>query len=363
MAPAVPAARIFVVDDDPFCFDLISLLLRGEGYELRYLSDSEKAFDAIREGRPHVVLSDLMMPKVSGMELCIRLKADPLTRDIPVILLTGMDDEVYLTRCVEAGADDFLDKGVSAPVLRARIRSMLRIRAHYDLLREAMRLREDFAHIVIHDIGNPLATILIEVDDLLASDPRPDQTAGLAMIKNCTRRLRDMSHDMLLLAKIDQGKLHLDLAPHDLARLVDEAIHNAEPLARRRKLTLRAVHAAADGTLLRDCDRGLLMRVIDNVLSNAIKFSPPGGTVEVRTRAVGDDGARIRIEIDDEGPGIPEALWEKVFEKFEIGQVKREVPQIGLGLAFCRTAVEAHGGIISIAPGRNGKGTTMTIEL
>ncbi|HEY8966718.1 MAG TPA: hybrid sensor histidine kinase/response regulator [Candidatus Methylacidiphilales bacterium] len=361
-----PAARLYVVDDDPFCFDMISTLLRGEGYELRYLDDSAAAFDAIREGRPHVVLSDLMMPKVSGLELCRRIKEDPATRDIPVILLTSLDDEAYLTRCLDAGADDFLDKGISAPVLRARIRSMLRIRAHYDLLREAMRLREDFANIVIHDIGNPLSTILIEADDLLASSPRDDQAASLATIRSNAKRLREMTTDMLLLAKIDHGKLHLDLAAHDLCALVAEAVEHARPLARRRKLALRVEHE--DGAVLPcSCDRGLVLRVLDNILSNAIKFSPPQGTIAVRLRALEGPGAprgrRLRIEIEDEGPGIPEALREKVFEKFEIGQVKRDVPQIGLGLAFSRMAVEAHGGTITASTGRNGQGALMTIDL
>ncbi len=343
---------LLVVDDDPNYFRRIEALLQGEGYALHYVRDSAAAFDEIARADPRIVLSDLMMPKVTGLELCRQLKADPRTRDIPVILLTALDDEEYLSRCLEAGADDFLSKDVSAPELRARVRSMLRIRAHYDLLRESMRLREDFAHIVLHDLGNPLSTIVMEIDDLLANDPRPDQAASLETIRSNARRLREMSHDMLLLAKIEQGKLHLDTRPHDVAATVAEALRGVEPMARRRRLSLRLEPPSPSAPPLSAAfDRPIVLRVLDNLLTNAVKFSPPGGAIELRARP---EGGSVRIELEDQGPGIPEAFREKVFERFEIGQVRRDVPQMGLGLSFCRTAVEAHGGSISIGAGRTG---------
>lgn len=175
---------------------------------------------------------------------------------------------------------------------------------------------------------------------------------------------------MLLLAKIDQGKLHLDLAEYDLAALIAEAAGHAAPLVRRRKAEPPGHplgRRRGRPSPVCECDRNLVLRVIDNILSNAIKFSPPGGRVEIGLHCLGGSegvpGGRFRIEIEDEGTGIPEALREKIFEKFEIGQVKREVPQIGLGLAFCRTAIEAHGGTISVCEGRSGRGTRMIIDL
>lgn len=348
---------ILQVDDDPNCFRMIEALLQGEGYELHYVRDSATALDEIRRIKPRIVLSDLMMPKVTGIELCQQIKADPATSDIPVILLTALDDEEYLSRCLEAGADDFLSKEVSAPELRARVRSMLRIRAHYDLLRESMRLREDFAHIVMHDLGNPLSTIIMEADELLARSPRADQEPGLEAIRNNARRLRKMTHDMLLLAKIEQGKLSLDSRSHLVSATVAEAVRGVEPLTRRRKLVLRVVQAGEE--LRADYDEALILRVLDNLLSNAIKFSPPCGDISVRI-ASGKEG--IRVEVEDQGPGIPEVFREKVFERFEIGQVRRDVPQLGLGLSFCRTAVEAHGGTISIGTGsRDGAVVAFTL--
>jgi len=354
-------APLIIVDDDPACFHSIEALLYGEGYDLHYVRDSATAFETILQMQPQIVLSDLMMPKVTGMELCQALKASAETRDIPIILLTALEDEEYLTRCLEAGADDFLSKRVSAPELRARIRSMLRIRAHYDLLRRSMNLREDFAHIVIHDLGNPLSTLTMEVDDLLAHQPRPDQLLSLQVLQKNVRRLREMTHDMLLLAKIDQGKLHLDSRPYDMAAAITEAVHRVEPLAHRRKLSLRVIYEAAP--LPAVFDQALLLRVLDNILSNAIKFSPPAGTIEVRAAPILRAGEKgVRVEVEDEGSGVPEEFREKVFEKFEVGQVRRDIPQVGLGLAFCKTAIEAHGGTITLGDGKRG-GTVVRFEI
>jgi len=224
-----------------------------------------------------------------------------------------------------------------------------------------MNLREDFAHIVIHDLGNPLSTLTMEVDDLLAHQPRPDQLLSLQVLQKNVRRLREMTHDMLLLAKIDQGKLHLDSRPYDMAAAITEAVHRVEPLAHRRKLSLRVISEAAP--LPAVFDQALLLRVLDNILSNAIKFSPPAGTIEVRAAPILRAGEKgVRVEVEDEGSGVPEEFREKIFEKFEVGQVRRDIPQVGLGLAFCKTAIEAHGGTITLGDGKRG-GTVVRFEI
>ena len=124
--------RILVVDDNPVNVDILQARLAAHGYEVVTTADGEAALAAVQEHRPDLVLLDVMMPKLDGLEVCRRLKADPALPFIPVILVTARSETRDVVAGLEGGADEYLTKPVDQAALVARVQSMLRIKALQD---------------------------------------------------------------------------------------------------------------------------------------------------------------------------------------------------------------------------------------
>jgi len=356
------ATVVLLVDDQGVVAAAVRKALNEQGdIEFHYCADSRKALEAAIRIKPTVILQDLMMPEIDGLELLQLYRADPAMRDVPVIVLSSEEEPKVKARAFELGANDYLVK------LPDRVEFLARIRSHsqaylnrlqrdeaYRALSASLQLREDFAHMVIHDLGTPLGTVLMDAEDLLANSSDARQKPGLDRIRNSALRLREMAHDMLLLAKMEHGKLRLDSRRRDLIGTIGEAARNLEPYLQRRGLALREAHEAPSLEVFYDAN--LILRVLDNLLSNAIKFSPSGGAIDIRTRPIArGKNPGVCVEIENQGSEIPEEMRERIFEKFEVGPIRRDVPQVGLGLAFCRMALEAHGGKIDVMPGQKGR--------
>lgn len=121
-------ARILVVDDEAAIREYETSLLSELGHEVLAAADGAEALRLARERRPHLVLLDIMMPELSGIEVCRQLRADPRTRDVRIIMVSAVDAKRALEESIIAGADDFLAKPVHALELMVRVRSILRVR-------------------------------------------------------------------------------------------------------------------------------------------------------------------------------------------------------------------------------------------
>lgn len=345
------------MDDEAVVAEAVRADLQGlPGLEFHHCADGTGAVHEAVRLRPTVILQDLSMPGVDGLLLLARYREHPCLRDVPVLVLSGQEEPLVKAQAFEIGASDYLVKPTAQAELLARIRfhsqayqDRLRRDEAARVLREAMRLREDFSHFAVHDLGSPLATILLDADELLAAASSGVPSPALLRIRDNALRLSSMTQDMLLLAKMEEGKLRIDSRPGDLLATVKEAVRNLAPFAERRGLEIRV--EASSSSLEARYDAALLLRVMDNLLSNALKFSPASGVVVVR--AVALEGG-VQVEIEDRGPGIPEEVRERIFDKFEVGALRKDVPQSGLGLTFCRMAVEAHGGRIGVEAGTEG---------
>lgn len=356
--------HILIVDDEPSALYTVEMLLASEQYRVSFAEDGRAALDKIAAEPPDVVLMDVMMPSLTGYDVCRRLKEDPLSRHIPVILVTALDQTDDVVRGFESGADEFLTKPVEGPILRARVRSMLRIKRQYDALQETLVLREKMAHTIVHDMRNPLATILLyarllEYGEQLRRPPGEIMEA----IRRQAQRLDTFLGDLLLTAKMSSGQLLLNCVDSDLNELLARVIQNHEPLAAAKKITLRLETPAQKSC--RPVDARLFERAIDNILSNAVKYSLEGGEVLVRLeqRPYREETPLYCLEVRDEGRGIPEAYRERIFDEYVTVPLDESgVDQTGLGLALVKLVVEAHGGRISAHPNQP-QGTRMTIEL
>jgi signal transduction histidine kinase len=230
------------------------------------------------------------------------------------------------------------------------------------LREEALTLREDMSNMLVHDLRNPLGSILLAADLIQRyvhnNLPAPIILGKVESIIRSGARLEKMIDTLLFMARLEAGKLIFTPIPTDLAYLGNEVLADFEFAAQSRQIRLRGKLPLPGRQIL--VDASILRRVIDNLVSNALKFTPSGGEVSLEISYLDDN--RLRVQVADTGPGIDEVKQAKIFEKFEIGAVKQNVAQIGLGLAFCKLVVESQGGTLSLAPNQP-QGAVFTVEL
>ncbi|MCP5095683.1 MAG: response regulator [Chloroflexi bacterium] len=361
-------SRVLIVDDEPSARQTMEMLLLREGYDMHFAANGPEALAALNDFPPDVILLDVMMPGMDGFEVCQTLKTDPNWQHVPIILVTALDSKRDLARGLDAGADDFLHKPYNSMELRARVRSMLRIKKRHDDLQEALQLREDLSNMIVHDIRNPLSSILIYCDLLeehVSSAVGSDQ---LRTVRNESQRLSTFLTDMLMMAKMEHGQLVLSPSTVDMNELVRAAMNGYKHIAALKGLEM--VLDLPDESRSLSLDVNLWRRVLDNLLSNAVKFSPSNGRIHIKMSYVQSNNSvaenlndYLCISVTDEGPGIPEEHQNTIFDKFKIvASRRRDIAQVGLGLAFCKMVVDAHDGRIFVEPNEP-RGSTFVIQL
>ena len=368
-------AAVLVVDDDQRNVRLIESILKGSGYRVLKAYNGEEALQVVETEHPDLLVLDVMMPRVSGFELCQQLKGRYETRLLPVIMVTALNALEDKVQALEYGADDFLTKPINKLELLAKVRSVLRVKALQDELerrkseieatnQELVRMqgfKESMMQMVVHDLKNPLASIMGNIQLIQMQSLESMTPARLAELLQRTqesaRQLMRMILNILQIGKMEEQKMPLRLEPVVLHALVQEnademmglSARDGILLENRVRTDLPSLHA----------DRELVSRVIANLLSNAFKHTPTGGRVVVDARTEGD---HITLTISDTGEGIPEELQPRIFEKWESDSSRRLLNDSGLGLTFCRLAVECHGGRIWLKS-KAREGTTVFVSL
>ncbi len=359
--------RILIVDDDPLNRELLRDALAADGYRMWEASDGLEALEKIAEAEPDVVLLDVLMPGLDGLEVCRRTTSDDKSRHIPVLLITSQSGRRERLEGIAAGATDFINKPVDIPDLRLRVKNAIRTKRLYDQVHEKYeqvaaleKLRDELVHMIVHDMKTPLCCMVgnleaLQADGAKALDPDDRECIDWAVQSGTT--LTRMIDAMLDVSRLESGQLPLKLQAVDLTRLVSDTVGSFHWDAQRSRLEIE--NSVED--IQARCDADLVSRVVANLLSNALDYSPPDAPVILRTERL--DG-QARFSITDGGLGIPEEYRSKIFEKFgQIeGRKKGRKVSTGLGLAFCKLAIEAHGGTIGV-DSEPGRGSTFWFEL
>jgi two-component system, sensor histidine kinase and response regulator len=230
--------------------------------------------------------------------------------------------------------------------LRARTQSMLRIKHQYDDLQNLLKSREDMVKMIVHDLRNPLQNISIGLELLGSIEyPREKQKQKLSQIYSSVKNLQELINDLLKMSLMEAGKFDLNPKKVYLLGLLRATISTFEAIANQKGQSL--IIQCSEGSQQQVfVDVAIMQRALDNLLLNAIKFSPQNSKIIVNVECL--TSGETKIQVIDSGPGVPDALQQKIFEKYEIGTLNPNVSQIGLGLAFCKLVVEAHGGAICV---------------
>ncbi|NJK34991.1 MAG: response regulator [Oscillatoriales cyanobacterium SM2_2_1] len=342
-SPAVGGKKVFVIDDEITNYEVIARMLRRDHYQLTYATNGREALEVVGGVNPDVILLDVMMPYVDGLGVCRQLKADARYRHIPIIIVTALSSKSELAQCLDAGADDFISKPVSRIELRSRVRSMLRIKQQFDQLQAVQQLRDDMTRMLVHDIRSPLTNILLSCESLRLTPMTPDQLRKVDRTALAAKRMEGMVDELLTMSRAESGRLQLNCNLVAIDALVHHVCDHVADFAARKKVVITC-HSQPE-KLHHSVDAALFQRVIENLLINAIKYSPEAGKVWVWVEAA---QPQIRVRVVDQGKGVPPELHQSIFEKYTTGTVTPGFSQFGLGLAFCKMVIEAHGGRIFV---------------
>lgn len=354
---------VLVVDDEPSNFDVIEILLFKERYELHHKDNGADAIASLAEINPDIILLDVMMPDMDGIEVCQHLKSNRQWQHIPVIIVTALSDKEDLARCLDAGADDFISKPINSIELRARVRSMLRIKSQYDHIQSTIMLREEMMQTIVHDLRNPLIGLVLGCDSLKSLDLPDRAQKRVNEISKTIEQMRLLVDDILTIGRIEANKLILNRTKFDIAELAKSAIADFETLATSNQIQLLGEFTTEPAYI--SGDMHLIRRVLDNLIDNAIKFSPQQSSIILRIKCLPKNPDRqdlIKIEVIDCGIGISAEQKQVIFEKYEVGNIVMGISQIGLGLSFCKMMIESHHGAISVINNQP-KGSIFTILL
>jgi len=346
-------ASILVVDDTPANLQVLVGMLKEHGHRVRPVLEGRLALRAAKAEVPDLVLLDINMPDMNGFEVCEQLKADPKLADTPVIFISGNTETVDKVRAFSVGGVDYVTKPFQMAEVEARVATHLELRRKRRELQESLEalrrlevLRDSLVHMVVHDLRSPLAAIsaCLEVIKWDAEEQhRRELAADVETALHATRTIIRMVNSVLDVSKMEGTEMHLQLAPSDMAAVARETVDELESLVGARRL----VRDWPDDPVMALVDRDVVARVMQNLLGNALKFTPAAGVITVSVEA---NDEMVRVAVSDTGPGIPREYRERVFEKF--GQVEAlsrgQKFSTGLGLTFCRLAVEAHGGRIGV---------------
>ena len=354
-------SRVLVVEDDEKSRRLLVDLLSVHGYPVKSAVDGEDALRQIEAEPPDVILLDVMMPKMDGFDTCRRLTSDERTAPIPVLLVTALRDRPDRLRGIASGATEFITKPFDTAEVLLRVRNALRTKRLYDERNKLLHLRQTLSDMIVHDIRNPLLAITLSASRIRTQDA-PSAVSRLAdIIMEQADLLERFVSDLLTVSRMEQGHLTLQHTAENLVELGRAAFRNNQELADTKHIRLAVV--APERACVAEVDKHLFARLLDNLLVNAIKFSPSETQVTLRITQTDASGSMCRVQVEDEGPGIPLGYREAIFNKFEIMKMKdSDVPQTGLGLALCRMVAEAHGGRISVET-RQPHGSIFTVEL
>ncbi|MBD2187018.1 hybrid sensor histidine kinase/response regulator [Pseudanabaena mucicola] len=354
---------ILVVDDEPRNFDVIEALLGYQGYQLHHAISGKEAIAQLEELRPDLILLDMMMPEMNGIQFCQHIKAIPRWQTIPIIMVTALNEKSDLANCLNAGADDFVSKPINSIELRARVHSMLRIKQQYDdiqglsalraetvavLERTLNELRGNLASRLSHEINTPLNGIVCTIE-LLKSDFQNMEVAEVQEIlgwaDESAQRLEKLTKKLLIYLDLEVSahrqksfqSAHTKFSSTTIATNLNSYISR---LNRSNDLCLELEEAEIP---LSEKD---ILIVLLELLDNAVKFSDIGTKIIVRSQVIGEN---LLLSVQNSGVGMTEKQIQLVGAFMQFNRENYEQQGTGLGLRIVKKIVELAGGQFAIA--------------
>ncbi len=348
---------VLVVDDEPVNIKVLHEVLRPD-YQVLFATAGEQALELLGSMTVDLVLLDIVMPGMDGLELCRRIKAESRTAAIPIIFVTSMTEDEDEARGLELGAIDYITKPISPPIVRARVRNHLELsvargkleRQNLELI-EAAKLREDVEQITRHDLKSPLSAI-IGFSNLVMDDygNREDNLACLETIRDSGYRMLEMINRSLDMFKLERGTYELHPVPLNPVKILGSVIRDNSELAGARNVEV--VFGPCAGCELKLLGEELLCySMFSNLVRNALEACPSGGRVMLECAPEQESGKEFgKVTITNPGrisAEVRERFFEKLFTSGKHGGT-------GLGTYSARLIAQALGGSVSLDTPQDG---------
>ncbi len=362
--------KILIVDDDANIREGLNDILDAEGYEIAQAGSTAEALAQVRKAFFDVILMDCNLTDGTGIDAIRQIRG--INVDSQILMITGNASLDTAVKAIQESVDDFLTKPVSPDLLKRAIAKSLE---KMKLRQENRRLIEDlkkaneqtarlsamkskFMSMSSHDLSNSLMTLQVSFEMLASTiNPDEDQKKRMYYIANGIRQLARLIEDLVDWASIEQGKFRLETNLFDPGAMIEEIVVGPQTRAQARGIKL--IVEAAKGLPTLSADKKRLVQVFNNLMENAIRHTPKGGTVAV---GAARDGAAVRFWVRDNGDGIAPADLERIFESFYQG-TGSSGGRLGLGLSISREIVHGHKGRIWVESPGPGKGAAFLFTI
>jgi len=364
---------ILIVDDNIANLEIARTILSDYGYEVIVATSANEALEILKYEKPDLILLDIMMPEINGFDLCQTLKANNEIKDIPIIFLTALTQPEDLVRGFEYGGADYITKPFSKDVLLTRAKNQLElvkknriiIQQNKDLLK-LNNEKNALLAIAAHDLKNPLQAILGSaelIERKIVNENIEINTELIENIKYSSKKAINIIVDLLDVQAMEEGRLQLKMELVDARDVVIESIDEFLQAANKKHVKLN--YDEDDNECKIITDKNKLTRVIDNLISNAIKFSTPGTEVKISCKNIniGTNEDIIRITVSDQGPGFSKDDLKHLYSKFSklSARPTGEESSTGLGLSIVKKMTDLLGGIVELET-KAGIGSTFKLS-
>ncbi len=368
-------AKVMLVDDTPANIDVMRKTLEPEGYNISMAPNGEVALKVIPRSMPELILLDVMMPGIDGFETCRQLKANEATKGISIIFITAKSEIEDLVKGFSMGAVDYITKPFRQEEVTARVRSHLTIshlmKENSELIyklqcsnEELKTLNDDknrFLGMAVHDIRNPLNSIKGFSEILMEDEEEPlteEQEESVEIIHDVSISMLDLINDLLDINSIQRGELKLKPEKGMLKETIEKQVKINKKIADKKHISINSTFADMAEMSF---DHSKVAQVIDNLISNAIKYSPSNSSIHIKTSL--EDGM-AKVSVKDSGEGLSKEDQEKIctpFQKLSARPTNGE-SSTGLGLSIVKKILDTHNGELSIES-ELGKGSTFSFTI
>jgi signal transduction histidine kinase len=345
-------ATILIVDDEHANQFLLEGLLNAHGYDTLTASDGEECMELLKTSQPDLILLDIMMPRMSGVEVLKLLRKSEDWKHIPVLMVSAKTTTADIKEALELGAIDYIKKPFDELELLSRVKVGMRLKFKEDHLREMIRQREDFVKIISHDLRSPFTAINGFAELLRKADNLSEkQKSSLDYIIESVEFSNDYFNRLLSWTMLESNDLELRLGENNLSEIIESVFRVFEKKAKEKQIELIK---EVDDRYTVKTDATFFRQVIANLVSNGIKFSNEKGQVKCSLRK---KNGVAELVVSDNGIGIPEDPGPEQIFNDEYRKPRKGTKGekgTGIGLSICRKLLDAHGFKIRYEPGKNG---------
>ncbi len=382
---SVNNASILIVDDTIYNIQLLSLMLVRQGYQVEQATNGAEALEKVNRQLPDIILLDIRMPDINGYEVCKILKANPVTKEVPIIFISSIEEASEKVEAFSVGGVDYISKPFQLIEVLARIKTHLRLCLLQKQLqdqneqlqlsasvllrslqqeRELSQMKSDFIAVVSHEFRTPLTTIQSASELLEYYEwTKAEQVEQLHQIQGEVKHMTALMEDVLFLSRTNANKSKINLTKFDLLNFCSQLLRQmkktfaenyiwnssfhipSNPISSNH-ISIENPHLQTDlPSVMVKMDEKLLRQILTNLITNAIKYSPQNGNIGFKLTV---ESEQVTFTISDRGIGIPEEDLGRLFNAFHRAKNVGVIAGTGLGLSIVKNCVDIYNGSISV---------------